>query len=140
MSEKKVTPKEQCQQRLLSLEKSLVSLNEAHTFYLKNSQNNIYAMALIQSFEFSFELCWVVVKYFIQHKDIVNLKYARAVIKQAFKNGIIQNGDLWIDMLETRNKLSHVYSEQMAREFVEKISKKYVKEMHNMYHFLKKEL
>ena len=69
-----------------------------------------------------------------------NLKYAREVIKHAFKKGILQSGDLWIDMLETRNKLSHIYDAQMAQEFVEKISQKYVKEMNDTYHFLKKEL
>ena len=138
--QKKVTAKEKCRQRLLSLEKSLESLNESHDYYIKEPERNIHIMALIKSFELSFELSWLVLKYFIQYKEINNFKYARDIIKYAFNKGIIQDGDLWINMLEIRNKLSHVYDAQMVQKFVKIISKKYIKEINNSYHFLKKEL
>ena len=136
----KITAKEKCRQRLLSLEKALKSFKEAHSFYLKDPENKIYTMALIQSFEFSFELSWVALKYFIQYKEIIKLKYAIDIIKQAFNKNIIKDGELWMEMLETRNKLSHIYNEQMAQTFIKEISTKYFKEINNFYHFLKKEI
>ncbi len=138
--QEKITAKEKCRQRLLSLENALESFKEAHSFYLKDPENKIYSMALIQSFEFSFELSWVALKYFIQYKDLATFKYATDIIKQAFNKDIIKDDNLWMDMLECRNKLSHVYDEQIARKFVKEISNKYIKEIDNIYHFLKKEL
>ena len=138
--QKKITAKEKCQQRLLSLENALESFREAHSFYLKEPESKIYRMALIQSFEFSFELSWVTLKYFIQYKDLARFKYATDIIKQAFNKDIIKDGALWMDMLEARNKLSHIYDEQLAQHFIERISNKYAGELDNLYHFIKKEI
>ena len=138
--QKKTTAKEKCLQRLLSLEKALEALKEAHSFYLKNTGHKIYMMALIQSFEFSFELSWLALKDFIQYKDFVKHKYARDIIKQAFNKDIIKNGGLWMDMLEDRNRLSHIYDEKTAHRILKKISNKYIKEINNMCQFLKKEI
>ena len=137
---KNSTAKEKCRQRLQDLKDALQSFELAHSFYLKNPDHKIYVMALIQSFEFSFELSWVALKYFIQYKEVSQFKYARDIIKQAFNKGIIQDGSMWLDMLEDRNTLSHVYNENMAKNIVKNISKKYVVEIKNLYGYLTKEL
>ena len=79
-----ISAKEKCRERLQKLEKALQSFEKAHSFYLKNPDHEIYAMALIQGFEFSFELSWVSLKYFMQYKEANQIKYARDIIKQAF--------------------------------------------------------
>ncbi|MGZ3632838.1 MAG: nucleotidyltransferase substrate binding protein [Parachlamydiaceae bacterium] len=33
------------------------------------------------------------------------------MIKEAFKNGLILEGQIWIDMLDQRNELTHRYKE-----------------------------
>ncbi len=132
--------KEKCKQRLQGLENALQSFEEAHSFYLKNPDHKIYVMALIQSFEFSFELSWVALKYFIQYKELSQFKYARDIIKQAFNKSIIKDASMWLDMLEDRNNLSHIYNENMAKKIIKNISKKYVKEIKNLYDYLTKEL
>ena len=137
---KQSTAKEKCRQRLQELENALQSFEEAHSFYLKNPDHKIYVMALIQSFEFSFELSWVALKYFIQYKEVSQYKYARDIIKQAFNKDIIKDGSIWLDMLEDRNNLSHVYNESMAKKIVENISNKYIIEVKALYDHLTREL
>ncbi len=140
INRKQSLAKEKCKQRLHELKNALQSFEEAHSFYLKNPDHNIYAMALIQGFEFSFELSWVALKYFIQYKEVSQFKYARDIIKQAFNKDIIKDGSMWLDMLEDRNNLSHVYNENMAKKIIENISKKYIVEIKNLYNYLTKEL
>lgn len=137
---KKVTAKEKCEQRLLSLKKSLKSLKEAHSFYLKEPNKHIHIMALVKSFEFSFELSWRVLKYFLEYKEAAKFQFARDIIKQAFHKAVIEEGGIWINMLEDRNRLSHIYDEKMTLEIIKKISTEYIKEMEKFYQTIKKEL
>ena len=139
-NQNKVTAKEKCAQRLLSLEKSLKSLETAYQLYRKEPNKNIPVMALIKNFELSFELSWKALKYFLEYKEIVKFKFARDIIKQAFHKSIIKEGQLWINMLEDRNKLSHIYDESLAAQTAGKISGEYIKEIKTLYQTLKKEL
>lgn len=81
-------------------------------------------MALVQSYELCFELAWKCLKdYMAINGTIVN--YPKEVIKEAFSNETLKDGELWIDMLETRNSTSHEYN-------IEKISKQLLN-MHTIY-------
>ncbi len=48
--------------------------------------------------------------------DGIIAKSPREVIKQSFALEYIQNGEIWIDMLEKRNLLTHTYQEEIALE------------------------
>ncbi len=61
---------------------------------------------MIQRFEYTFELAWKTLKDYLDQKN-VEAKFPREVIKQAFKYEIIDNGSLWIEMLEQRNLMAH---------------------------------
>ena len=137
---KQVTAQEKFQQRLISFKEALKSFEEAYLEYSKNSQKNVNKMALIQGFEFSFELSWKTLKYFLEHKGVIQTQFARDVIKQAFNESIIKEGQLWIDMLEDRNKVAHVYDADMAKDVIQNIFTKYFKEIKNLYQILKKEI
>ena len=139
-NDQRVTAEEKFQQRLISLTQAIKSFEEAYLELSKNSQSNINKMALIQGFEFSFELSWKTLKYFLEYKGVIQTQFARDVIKQAFNKSIIADGQLWLDMLEDRNKLSHIYDAEMAKEVIEKIVTKYFKEIKILYQTLKKEV
>jgi nucleotidyltransferase substrate binding protein (TIGR01987 family) len=49
----------------------------------------------------------------------------RAVIKEAFRAKMIKDGEGWIDMLEDRNKTSHIYDEKQAMDMYKKIKEKH---------------
>ncbi len=86
--------------------------------------NKLEQQGIIQSFEFTFELAWKTMKDYLESKDIL-ANYPRDVIKEAFQHGIIHNGEIWMEMLEQRNFMSHTYNEQRAKLALTKIKESY---------------
>jgi nucleotidyltransferase substrate binding protein (TIGR01987 family) len=75
---------------------------------------------VIQRFEFTFELSWKLAKAVLEYNGI-EASTPRAVIKEAYKAKMVKDGQAWIDMLEDRNKTSHIYDEAQALEIYNKI-------------------
>jgi len=84
------------------------------------SKGSIVVDGTIQRFEFTFELAWKLAKNVLNYNGI-EAETPRLVIKEAFKTQIVKDGDAWIDMLEDRNKTSHIYDEKQAIKIYEKI-------------------
>ncbi len=103
------------QQRFTNMQKALDNLNETCDYAQNHGLTKIYTMALIQAFEISFELCWKTMKDYLEYSGI-KATTPRDVIKEAFANELIEDGQSWIDMMEARNKTSHTYQEEYARE------------------------
>ena len=72
--------------------------------------NQLYQMALIQAFEFTFELGWKVVKDYFKYNG-VDARLPREAIKEGFAVGVIEDEQLWIDMMDARNSTSHSYDD-----------------------------
>jgi nucleotidyltransferase substrate binding protein (TIGR01987 family) len=53
---------------------------------------------LVQRFESTFELAWKTLKDYLESKG-VELKYPRDVIKESFRNELLDDGELWLEML-----------------------------------------
>lgn len=68
----------------------------------------------IQYFEFSFELAWKTVKVVGESQGLSGLVSPRACLSQAFTAGWIQCEELWLEMLDARNRMSHTYKYQDA--------------------------
>lgn len=96
---------------------------------------------LIQSFEFTQELSWKTLKDFLEYKgtdsEIVGSKDA---VRKAFSAGIIENGDVWMDMIASRNISSHTYNNETADEILEKCIKLYYGAFKSLKMRLEKEL
>ena len=88
------------------------------------AKGDIIIDGTIQRFEFTFELAWKLTKFILNYTGIEpETQTPRAVIKEAFRAEIIKDGKGWIDMLEDRNKTSHIYDEKEALKIYEKIKK-----------------
>lgn len=61
----------------------------------------------------------------------------KQTIKEAFGIGILKNGQVWLDMLNDRNRTSHTYNQLDANEIYENIVNIYYKEMLSNFEFLK---
>ena len=126
--------------KFLSLDKALKSLKEVYSFYLKKPDQKISQMALIKSFELAFELSWKTLQSFFKSQGYIEVKSPKGIIKEAFNEDVIKDGQLWIDMLDARNRLSHIYDESMFKDIVKKISKDYLWEIEKLYKKLEKEI
>jgi nucleotidyltransferase substrate binding protein (TIGR01987 family) len=69
---------------------------------------------LIQGFEYTHELAWNVLKDFLTDQGITGLIGSKDSTREAFKSGLITNGEVWMDMIKARNLTSHTYDEELA--------------------------
>lgn len=91
---------------------------------------------IIQWFEFTFELAWKTMKDFLKSKW-VSLAFPKDVILEWFEKWIIKNWNIWEEMLNERNKLSHIYDNRLAIKAVKKINSVYYKEIWDFLNYLK---
>lgn len=124
-------------QRFQNFEKAFNQLNTAVAQL--ETLSDLEKEGMIQRFEYTFELAWKTLKDYLDQKN-VEAKFPREVIKQAFKYEIIDDGSLWIEMLEQRNLMAHTYEEQIFQNTVNKISEEYFAAISQVYHYLKKNL
>jgi len=82
---------------------------------------------ILQRFEFTFELAWKCIKDYMEMQGIVSsIGSPREIIQLAFKHNIISDGEKWIEMMISRNSLSHMYDKSISREIYEKIKNEYM--------------
>jgi nucleotidyltransferase substrate binding protein (TIGR01987 family) len=78
-------------------------------------------LGLIHCFEFTHELAWNLLKDYLEDKGIVGLIGSKDATREAFKNGLIEQGDDWMKMIEARNRTSHTYDANVADAVAEDI-------------------
>lgn len=82
---------------------------------------------LLHRFEFTFELAWKTLKDYLEYMGFIEkIGSPREVIQTAFKQGIIEDGKQWIDMMLSRNVLSHLYDEDESRKTYNKVQVSYI--------------
>lgn len=92
-------------------------------------------MALVQAYEICFELAWKCLKDYLQQKGI-DVNYPTEVIKEAFNKNTLKNGQLWIDMLNARNSISHEYNMEKVSKYLIEISTTYFEEIEKFKNWL----
>ncbi len=93
----------------------------------------------LQRFEFTFELAWKVMKDYLEEGGVVISPLTpKNVIKQAFISRIIENGQVWIDMLLSRNLMSHTYDSIKFEVIAKDVEIKYLVELKNLENFFQK--
>lgn len=121
------------QQRFQNLEKAFAQLQKGVEI---QNPHEIEVQGIIQAFEFTFELSWKTLKDFLEVNDIYT-NSPREVIKNSFEQKYIDAGDIWIDMLEKRNLLSHTYQQEIADLANTAIHSVYFQEISKLIEFLK---
>ena len=72
-------------------------------------------------------------KDYLEYQGIVEkIGSPREVIKEAFSAGLIDNGEIWIKMMISRNTLSHLYDEETSREIYDDIKEEYISEIRKL--------
>lgn len=112
------------QQRFANYKKAFARFTEAKEVLEIDLSNKLIQMALIQTFEFTYELGWKVIKDFLKYNGI-DMKLPREVIKEGFAAGVISDGQAWINMMSDRNATSHAYNEEFAAQIIQNILNNY---------------
>jgi nucleotidyltransferase substrate binding protein (TIGR01987 family) len=115
-------------QEAVSKIKSDFGIAEDWTIGTDRFLDDIIKEGLIQRFEYTHELAWNVLKDFLENAGNTNLFGSKDATREAFASGLINNGEVWMDMIKSRNKTSHTYNEATADEIFRKIIEEYLDE------------
>ena len=109
-------------QRLNNYQKAL---NQLGKFIAKGELNELEEQGLIQAFEYTHELAWNTLKNFLESRGNQAIYGSRDATREAFKLGLLEDGEGWMDMIQSQNKTSHTYNEDTAKEIVNDILTRY---------------
>jgi len=109
------------------------AVHRLQDYVQKPNLNELEEQGLIQAFEYTHELAWNTIKDFLEFHGNKELYGSRDATREAFKLGLIQDGDVWMSMIVSRNQTSHTYNEETAREIVNLIRNQYIPEMMSLY-------
>lgn len=80
---------------------------------------------LIQRFEYTHELAWNVMKDYAVYQGNSQVGGSRDATREALVLQLITDGEIWMDMILSRNLSSHTYNEGTANEIYGKILQLY---------------
>jgi nucleotidyltransferase substrate binding protein (TIGR01987 family) len=106
------------QQRFGNFRQALARLREAVELSQQRSLSDLERQGLIKTFEFTHELSWKTLKDFLVSRGVSDLFGSRDTTREAFAQGLINDGETWMEMIRHRNLSSHTYDEAMVLEIV----------------------
>lgn len=115
-------------QRFNHFDKAFAQLKEAVELSQQRPLSKLEQQGLIQAYEYTHELAWKTLKDFLEERGVQNLYVSKDTSRTAFREGLIENGEIWIDMIKSRNLNSHTYDETTADEIASAILETYFAE------------
>ncbi|GMR24945.1 MAG: hypothetical protein BMS9Abin39_0217 [Ignavibacteria bacterium] len=78
----------------------------------------------IQKFEYCIELCWKIIKVFLNTVHGVDAVSPKSTIKEFYRVGLVneEEYELLNEMLDDRNRLSHIYNEAFFEDIYFKLN------------------
>ncbi|GHT35017.1 nucleotidyltransferase [Bacteroidia bacterium] len=128
------------QQRFSNYQKALTKLTEAieliNTHILDDEVsvgtketnlilNEIVKEGLVQRFKYTHELAWNVMKDYAEYQGNSTVGGSRDATREAYQLKLISNGEIWMDMIKSRNQTSHTYNDVIVNEIYHKILLQY---------------
>jgi nucleotidyltransferase substrate binding protein (TIGR01987 family) len=112
-------------QRFDNYSKALCQLTK---FIEKSELNDMEQQGLIQCFEYTYELAWNTIKDVFETQGEMSIMGSRDAFRLAFRRGLIEDGETWMEMIKSRVLTSHSYNEDVADEIASKIMTLYYPE------------
>jgi nucleotidyltransferase substrate binding protein (TIGR01987 family) len=114
------------QQRFANYQRALRNLAGAVQLSAERPLSDLERQGLIQAFEFTHELAWKTLKDFLQARGVSGLYGSKDTTREAFSQGLIADGELWMEMIRHRNLSTHTYDEATVNEIVSAASVRYL--------------
>ncbi len=128
-------------QRFDNFLKAFQTLVEAVELARERKLSKLEQQGLIQCFEFTHELAWNVLKDYMTDRGIMDLIGFKDATRAAFKNGLIEQGEDGMKMIEARNLTSHTDNQNVAQDIADDIVKRFYPAFEHMaqrFHVLSK--
>ncbi|MBF2053291.1 MAG: nucleotidyltransferase substrate binding protein [Candidatus Sericytochromatia bacterium] len=101
-------------QRFQHYRQALAQLSEAVMLSKQRPLSKLERQGLIKAFEFTFELAWNSLKDYFVWQGTTGISGSRDAFRAAYKAEMIPSGELWMQMLRSRNQTVHIYDEATA--------------------------
>ena len=90
--------------------------------------NEFILSGIIVKFFIQFELSWKVLKELLRYegKSAANSGSPREILKAAYSVYDFIDEDIWLEMLKSRNDMTHIYDGEAAKRLVDMILRKYI--------------
>ena len=96
-------------------------------FSYQEPYGNVEIAGMVGLYEICFEQSWKAMKEILE-----NCGYAegatgspRAILKTAYKAGMIKDEEMWLDALVSRNNVTHAYNQAIAMDIIHRTKEKY---------------
>lgn len=109
------------EQRLESYHKALSRLAEIVSASKLRALNDFERDGLVQRFELTHELSWKLMKAYAEYQGYDGIGGSRDATRKAFEMNLIPDGQIWMDMIKSRNETSHNYNGDIASDVVDNI-------------------
>lgn len=113
-------------QRLANFRRALSQLHGAVSLLRERGLSDLERQGLVQAFEFTYELAWNVLRDYLLWQGIQGITGSRDTIREAFAQGLVEDGEAWMNMLMDRNKTAHTYNEATASEIITNVDQVYI--------------
>jgi nucleotidyltransferase substrate binding protein (TIGR01987 family) len=113
------------QQRLDNYGRALKQLQSAVDLAATRELSDLEQQGMIQAFEFTHELAWNVMKDYFFYQGASQITGSRDATRQAFAAGLLEDGNAWMEMIQSRNQSSHTYNKATALALVDRITQRY---------------
>jgi nucleotidyltransferase substrate binding protein (TIGR01987 family) len=114
-------------QRLENYGRALATLQRAIATARLRPLSELEEQGLIQAFEFTHELSWLLLKDFLLDQGVSGISGSRDAVREAVVRGLLSAGSesTWMAMIRSRNLTSHTYNPALAKEIAELIQHSY---------------
>lgn len=109
-------------QRFSNFKKAFAQLEEAVSL---PAYSKLEQQGLIKGFEITYELAWNTLKDLLQEQGYTGILGSKDTFRLSNQVGLITTGDIWMEMVKSRNATSHTYDESTANEITEAIRDNY---------------
>jgi nucleotidyltransferase substrate binding protein (TIGR01987 family) len=83
---------------------------------------------LIQAFAYTHELAVKTLRDFLEGRGVSNLYGSKDTTHEAFKQGLLSNGEAWMDMIKSWNLTTHTCNEETAQAIAQAVCQSYFPE------------
>ncbi len=108
------------------------ALEQLDGFFEPPELNEREQQGLIKAFEYCFELGWNTLRDLLRSQGNATLLGSRDTLREAFRLGLLRDGEALMLMIQDRNLTSHTYNRATAEAIATNIRTRYLRCFHQL--------
>ena len=103
-------------QRFANYRRAFRQLQDAARLAAERPLTPLEQQGFIKAFEFTHELAWKVMRDYFEYQGNTTITGSRDAIREAFRRGLVTDGEAWMETIASRNRSSHTYDKNTAQQ------------------------